>query len=180
MEKNGGTREEIFGCINKCTWTLLSRTMQCNLYFTSNRVIVAMLGKEDSLIWWGLGGLIGGFIGGAVAAEKVKRRFEEYKNLSSESILKADIKNFAIPYAEVTKIETKKYRYGLPTINIFTPSKKYEFRFVEKFSSLGSSENIVRDASQIEEACQQFERNVILQREKLGEQKSVTAECKKI
>jgi hypothetical protein len=66
------------------------------LFFTSNRIVAAKIGgqlKEFAL-----------FVDLGVFAKKA----EELKDVSIESLLKADKDNFEIPYSEITKAEIRK------------------------------------------------------------------------
>jgi len=107
------------------------------LYFTSSRLIAA---KTVNTTLWGFLWPIGDHI----ALNKAKKRSEELKKLSFESILKADKKNFEIPYAEITKVEMKKARVlSVPEISIFTHTQKYEFVIWEK-KEFDAHESLVR------------------------------------
>jgi len=88
------------------------------LFLTPDRVIVARTSG-------GFGGMFGG-IGAVISEYKGKKKEKEYLELSPESVLTADKKNFAIPKSEITKVELKKRRFG-KELNIATSKKKYEW-----------------------------------------------------
>lgn len=106
------------------------------LYFTSNRVIVAKTAGPPSLViivvlvllglLFGIGGLTGAVIFGVivamVTAKRAGKKFKELGKLSAESILRADKKNFGIPYPEITRVEMKKNK-----IIILTNREKHKF-----------------------------------------------------
>ena len=87
------------------------------LFFTPNRLIVAKTAGG-----WKTGGIAG--------IPFAKRNAKKLSLLSPEAILKADEKNFAIPYSDIIEVEMKK---GILSgkIKIFTGTKKYEFN-IEK------------------------------------------------
>ena len=89
------------------------------LFFTPTRVIVATLvGKGTST-----GMKVGlGWAGRIAVSEMRKHRLEELSQVSPESILTADKKNYAIPYEETTKVELGK------KLRIFAGPKKHEFK----------------------------------------------------
>lgn len=113
-----------------------------DLYFTSNRMIAA---KTASPIGWFIAfGAIVGAIGAGIAKLTAKKRSEQLKNLSAESIFKADKKNFEIPYAEITKVEMKKAGIiSEAKISIFTHTKKYVFIMWKK-KEFDAYESLVR------------------------------------
>lgn len=118
--------EEIHGVIENCMGNI---GRNINLFFTSNRVIVAKTG--NTFAWQYAFGAVGGII----EKKAIQKRSEEMKKLSVESILTADKKNFDIPYIEVNKVEMKKpgmLSGGI--IKIFTNTKKYQFVLQNKKS----------------------------------------------
>lgn len=92
----------------------------------------------------GLGGLFG--VGGvAVEAYRQKKKKEELEQLSPESILTADKKNFAIPYSEITRVEMKKPgRFSGAKINFVTDKKTHKFVLRQKKELFDNSTNLVR------------------------------------
>jgi hypothetical protein len=116
---------------------LLPEGRYYGLYFTSNRIIVAVLS-----------GSIYTVIGKVIADYSSSKRSDELKKLSPESILKAKKTNFEIPYAEITKVEIKKPRaLSAAKIRIFTHTKKYKFVFATPGKSeFEAHENLVRSA----------------------------------
>ncbi|MFX0117440.1 MAG: hypothetical protein ACFFB3_23030 [Candidatus Hodarchaeota archaeon] len=109
-----------------------------NLYFTSGRVIVAKIGGS---------GLLGLFGAAGVAAEayRQKKKKEELEQLSPESILTADKKNFAIPYSDIIRVEMKKPgRFSAAKIDFVTNGKTHKFILLQKKESFDNFTNLVR------------------------------------
>jgi len=113
-----------------------------NLVFTSNRIIIARL---VSGLGTALRGVTLGTLGWALTRREKGEKREEYGRLSTESILKADKKNFAIPYVGIIKIEMKKPgTFSGGKIKIFTSDKTHEFTFKEKKELFDERVNLVR------------------------------------
>lgn len=93
------------------------------LYFTSSRVIVANIKAGGGL---GLG-LAFGALGGLVEARMQAKKKEQLSKVSPESILTADKKNFAIPYADINEVELRKKLMGRREIRLTTGAAKYDF-----------------------------------------------------
>jgi len=97
------------------------------LCFTSKRIIVAHFRGS-----WGepiaSGAASGGFegFGAFVEWDRREAKKEKLHKLSPEGILKADRKNFAIPYVEITKVELFKNWLG-QKLRITVGTKKHEF-----------------------------------------------------
>lgn len=91
------------------------------LFFTSNRLAVAKIGGQLKEL--------GGF---GVFAKKA----EELRDVSIESLLKADKDNFEIPYSEITKVEIRKAGWkdklaaSRPVPGIITITGKEEHKFL--------------------------------------------------
>ena len=105
--------EEILGIIRTMS---SSGTTYYDLCFTSNRMIAAKIGSTFGII--------------IITDYLAMKKSEKLKKISIESILKADKKNFEIPYTEITKVEMKKPRALSVYIRIFTHTKKYKFKFL--------------------------------------------------
>ena len=118
--------EEIKGFIK--TMAVGLGNQYCDLYITTNRLIVA---KTGSTLGWSVAF---GAVGGAIAQHGAKKRAEALRELSPESILSADKKNYDISYATISKVEMKKP--GMLSggqIRIFTTSdKKHVFAIQDK------------------------------------------------
>lgn len=110
------------------------------LYFTPNRAIVA---KTGGVRWYWLllviilGGIILGLILAliiaAIIGRRSKKKFKELSELSSESILTADKKNFGILYPDITRVEMKKRTFLRSKIEIIlTSGEKHEFYILKK------------------------------------------------
>jgi hypothetical protein len=99
--------EEVLGIIDTGRWYEL-------LFFTQTRIVVAKTTRG------GLGFL--GVIGIAVADYSRKKKSDELKKLSLESVLEADKRNFFIPYSSIQKVEMKKRR-TVSQINIIVDQK---------------------------------------------------------
>ncbi|MGF3573731.1 MAG: hypothetical protein ACQXXG_09990 [Candidatus Bathyarchaeia archaeon] len=93
------------------------------LFFTSKRSVAAKVG-----------GQLKDFLG-PVAMEEYARKAEALKEVSIESILKADKDNFEIPYTDITHIEVKKAGWKdkliteMRTIGTMTIKGKEEHKF---------------------------------------------------
>jgi len=92
--------EEVLG-VQPLERPALARRITETLFVTPDRIVVARTS----------GGLLGSAIGGAVGrvmqAQEAKKKTEQYSQISLESILKADKNNYAIPNADIQKIEIK-------------------------------------------------------------------------
>jgi hypothetical protein len=91
------------------------------LYFTSSRVIVANIKAGGGL------GLAFGALGGLAEARMQAKKKEQLSKVSPESILTADRKNFAIPYADINEVELRKKLMGRREIRLTTGAAKYDF-----------------------------------------------------
>lgn len=94
------------------------------LFFTSNRLAVAKIGgqlKELASI---------------VDLGMFAKKAEELRDVSIESLLKADKDNFEIPYSEITKVEVReagwkdKFAASRPVPGIITIMGKEEHKFL--------------------------------------------------
>jgi len=98
-KKNEGrnlSEEEIEGYILASKVSVWKRNIHYILFFTSKRMIAAKVGGQREELT---------LIADAFA---FARKAEELKDISTESILRADIDNFEIPYSDVINIEIKK------------------------------------------------------------------------
>ncbi|MEM0007564.1 MAG: hypothetical protein QXR89_04775 [Candidatus Bathyarchaeia archaeon] len=108
--------EVILGVINSFRTSYLRwRTLFEDLYFTTNRVIVAKIGSGSYLI---------SPVGVLVRWPKTAK--QEFVGFSAEELLKANQNNFAIYYSEVRSVELKKHGLGAK-IRLITDEKKYEW-----------------------------------------------------
>ena len=99
--------EEVLG-VQPLQRPALARTITETLLITPDRMVVARTsGGKGGAIGGLLGGAIGGAVGGVLQARDAKKKTEQYSQISLESILKADKNNYAIPNAEIQKIEIK-------------------------------------------------------------------------
>lgn len=98
-----------------------------DLFFTPQRVVVAKTG--NSLMWAALLGAIGQ----AIAAHMSKKRSEQLRDLTIESILSADRQNFHIAYEDVVRAQVKKPG-GLMAgkLTIDTGAKAHKFILADK------------------------------------------------
>jgi len=94
------------------------------LYFTPNRVIVA---KTGGFPWLWAILLVGLLLGALIRSRRAKKKFRELSELSSQSILMADKKNFGILYPDITRVEMKKNK-----IIILTNREKHKFGILRK------------------------------------------------
>lgn len=110
------------------------------LYFTPNRAIVA---KTGGVRWYWLLlviilggialGLILALIIAAIIARRAKKKFKKLSELSPGGILRADKKNFEIPYPDITRIEMKKRTFLRSKIEIILTSReKHKFNILRK------------------------------------------------
>jgi hypothetical protein len=79
------------------------------LCFTENRLIVSKTGGKGKALGVALAF---GAIGSGLAARSEKKKREELKKLTPESVLKADKNNFAIPHSNIVRMEMKKKRFS--------------------------------------------------------------------
>jgi hypothetical protein len=94
--------------------------------FTSNRVILANVDATPLIYVLFVFAMLGGLIIGLVQQRTRRRKTEELNKLSPASILTADKKNSAIPYAELSKVELVK-TIGGGKIRITVGTVKHEF-----------------------------------------------------
>jgi len=102
-------------------------TTDFDLFFTNERVIAA---KTGGMMGWALAL---GAIGQAIAAHLSKKKSEQLRDLSLESVVTSDSKNFCISHDDVLRAELKKPKalsVGKLTIN--TGSKAYKFLLMDK------------------------------------------------
>lgn len=108
------------------------------LYFIPNKVIVA---KTGGVRWYWLLlliiftfplGLLLAPIIVIIVRHRAKKKFKELIELSSESVLRSDKKNFGILYLDITRVEMKKKRLLRNKITIFTSRQKHEFHILSK------------------------------------------------
>lgn len=115
--------EEIKGHIMAGKMFALKPGTYYALFFTSRRLIAAKVGGQlkDML--------------GPVALREYAEKAEELKEVSIESVLKADKDNFEIPYTDITHIEVKKAGWkdklvsDMRTIGTITIKEKEEHKF---------------------------------------------------
>lgn len=104
-------------------------TTYYGLYFTPNRAIVA---KTGGFPWLWAILLVGLLLGALIRSRRAKKKFRELSELSSQSILMADKKNFGIPYPDITRVEMKKRSFLRSKIDILTSREKHEFYILRK------------------------------------------------
>jgi len=102
------------------------------LCFTPSRVIVAKVGRFNSLAWAFLLGL-GNVFFFPLARRRARATAEQVTRLPVDSILKADKTNFEIVYEDVNKVEMKRPGaiIGWP-ITITTGTTKHVFGILQK------------------------------------------------
>lgn len=76
-----------------------------SMYLTQYRLIVAKIGSGSDVT---MGWLAGGIIGISLVQRGERKRMEKLSMLTPESILKADVSNFAIPYSGIIRVEMAK------------------------------------------------------------------------
>lgn len=114
--------EEIFSVI-KC----MKGSTTLNIYFTKNRIIVAQIGSN--LGWT----LAFGAVGGLIAQSSIDKKADKMSQLTPESILNSNKKNFEIRNNDITEIGIKKPgRLSAGKITILTNDKKYKYIFKDK------------------------------------------------
>ena len=116
--------EEIIGIINKC---ITKTGRHVDIFLTTNRIIVAKYGNYLAST------LAFGIVGSAISNRSAKKKSEELRKLSADSILNADDKNYDIPYSEITKVKMNKpgmLKGG--RIEIVAISKEHVFGMLDK------------------------------------------------
>lgn len=97
------------------------------LFFTSKRVIVARTSGIPTAF------LIGGALGVGIAKHRATRKYRKLSDVSAEAILAYSRKNYAIPYAEITKVEMNKPSVLLRGNTIIsTTGKEHKFWMTKK------------------------------------------------
>lgn len=91
-----------------------------DLFFTSDRVIVAKKGSIAKFFGWGFVGSIADEIYKGSKAKKLSE-------LSPDKILRDNKRNFIIHYDEISKIDMRKNLLGVVEITINTSTDKYSF-----------------------------------------------------
>jgi hypothetical protein len=109
--------EEILGIVKVVRTGFSFPSINEELFITTDRVIVARIGK---------GGELFGAIGSAVQWFRTRGKGEKLEKLPLDDILKADKNNFAIPRAEIRKVELKKFGRGAK-VNIQASKKEYKW-----------------------------------------------------
>ena len=119
--------EKVLGGIEVAKGTTYVGATYYGLYFTPKRAIVA---KTAGVPWiWVLVSL---FIGALIRGRRAKKRFKELSELSPESILTADKKNFGILYPDITRVEMKKGTFRSKIEIILTSREKHKFYILKK------------------------------------------------
>jgi len=130
--------EKVLGGIEVAKGTTYVGATYYGLYFTPKRVIVA---KTAGVPWiWVLVSL---FIGALIRGRRAKKRFKELSELSSESILTADKKNFGILYLDITRVEMKKGTFRSKIEIILTSREKHKF-YILKEKEFEDYVNLIR------------------------------------
>jgi hypothetical protein len=125
--------EELIGVIDHTEGKGKSRTMKkWSLVFTSSRMIASKISGTLGVALSGLSGVLGE-VGRADINRRVKEMAEDIPGMSAEDILNADKDNFAVPYSDIVKVETKKGGLLSPTsLKFSTTDKKYQFNILKK------------------------------------------------
>lgn len=113
--------EKVLGAINVWGSGLFGMKHQ-TLFFTEKRIVVAKRGGGLAGTLGIFGGAVTAVAGAAYDSHRAGKKGEELVELSVESILKADKKNFAIDNSELVKVELKKL-----AMKVETKKKKYKF-----------------------------------------------------
>ena len=110
--------EEILGIVKVLRTGFSFPAINEELFITTDRVIVARIGK---------GGELFGAIGSAVQWFRTREKGEKLEKLPLDDILRVDKNNFAIPRAEIRKVELKKFGPRGAKINIQASKKEYKW-----------------------------------------------------
>jgi hypothetical protein len=98
-----------------------------DLFFTSTSIVAA---KTGSISMWGL--LLGG-IGQAIAMHFSNKKSQQIRDLTIESLITSDKKNFIVIYENISRVELKKPG-GLSAGKLIIDAdlQKYKFLLLEK------------------------------------------------
>lgn len=103
-----------------------------DLYFTETRIVAA---KTGSVTGWAV---MFGALGQGIAMYLSKKRSAQLRELTIESILGSDKKNFVVAYEEITRVELKKPKalsVGKLTINSGEKVRKFLLMEKKQFDS---------------------------------------------
>lgn len=130
--------EEVTGILDAIMMRGWKGDVQCRLVFTTTRLIVARKGFLETGGEVGPGGGVQGGLAGAIVGRLQKKKLEELKQLSPESILKSNKKNFDVPYSEITKAEVGK-RWKTSCLYIYSTKDVYKFGLGIKLEDVENS-----------------------------------------
>jgi len=98
-----------------------------DLFFTSDRMIVAKKSSKPMFAGWALAGPLAGYITDSIYKGVKGKKLSE---LSPDKILRDNKRNFAIRYDEITKFEIRKsFPIGSKEITISTSTDKYVYNW---------------------------------------------------
>jgi hypothetical protein len=110
----------------------------CALYFTTNRLLVT---KTASGLAWGAAF---GVIGAGIAKHNASKRSESLRELSPDSILSSDKKNYDIQYTAISKVEMKKpSMLSKCVLRVYTIDNKKHFFLLDDKKDFGNQFNLV-------------------------------------
>ena len=116
----------------------------CILFFTTERIIAAMIGTGKGLI---SSLMLGGLVGVALWERDVKKKEERYlaeKSLDFDKIISDDPKNLVFPYADIRSVTlTKPKKFGDTPLKIETEKRSVRFRLHE---CRGKDYNLLKEA----------------------------------
>ena len=128
--------EEILGVIERAE---SGRGRLYTLYMTSTRFVGINLGSP------GMAYLAGGIVGAALSQRAAGKRAEQYRNVSLESQLRSDKKNFSIPYEAVNEVVLKPEGLSRATIRITGAGEKIKLALPKKQGSFDLAQQALSD-----------------------------------
>ena len=107
-------------------------------------IIFISVGVSCTMIFGIIGALVSGFIGGglcglmiALLSKNQKKKADQLTSnisnyASAEDIIRADKKNFSIPFGEISDIQVKQTTTGLHGILLISTGKNYKFDIIDQ------------------------------------------------
>ena len=128
--------EEILGVIERAE---SGRGRLYTLYMTSTRFVGINLGSP------GMAYLAGEIVGAALSQRAAGKRAEQYRNVSLESQLRSDKKNFSIPYEAVNEVVLKPEGLSRATTRITGAGENIKLALPKKQGSFDLAQHALSD-----------------------------------
>ncbi len=114
--------EEVVGVLHAIMTRGWKGDLQCYLVFTSERIIVSVMGMLTQAA-----GSFGG-VGGMIAGLDEMKKSGRLKSMSPTGILQSNKKNYALTYSNISKVELGR-KLGATRLYIQATGDVYKFKF---------------------------------------------------